>query len=67
MKKDYGEMMSRHQGQKLKVIIFVGVFVILLYGVYLYHDVHSKLIRSEERGDRMKQQHDSLAAQLQGL
>ena len=44
----------------------VAVGGLLVYALYSYHDIHTRLKRSEEKGDRLHQQHDSLSAQLQG-
>ena len=58
--------MTRRGGMGLKVVGSVAAGLILIYGLYSYHDVQTRLKRSEEKGERLRQQHDSLSAQLQG-
>jgi len=46
-------------------VAVLGCGLILIYSLYCYQEVNTKLRRSEEKADRIKQQHDSLSAQLQ--
>ena len=61
-----GRTMTRRNGVGLKVILTVAICLFVVYCLYSYHEIHTRLKRTEERGERLKQQHDSLSAQLQG-
>ena len=58
--------MTRRSGVGMKVILTVAICLFAVYCLYSYHEVHTRLKRSDEKAERLKQQHDSLSAQLQG-
>jgi uncharacterized ion transporter superfamily protein YfcC len=58
--------MHRREGSVVRVVIFISVAICFVYGVYLYHDVQTRLKKSDEKSERLRQQHDSVSAQLQG-
>jgi len=58
--------MSKRGSPALQVFVVIGVVAAFLYGFYSYHDQHTRLKRSEESGDKLKQKTESLSAQLQG-
>ena len=58
--------MTRRGGPGVQALAVAAVLGLCFYGMYSHHQVSSKLKRSEEKSDNLKQQHDSLAAQLQG-
>ena len=62
---DYAAM-SRRGGPGLQVLIGVVVVGLFLYGFYSYHEVQSRLRTMEEKADRLKVEHESVSAQLQG-
>lgn len=58
--------MTRRGGPGVQVLALVAVAGLSIYGFYSYHTVSSRLKRSEEKNVNLKQQHDSISAQLQG-
>jgi len=58
--------MSRRSPSGIQAISIAVVVAIVLFGIYSYNDLHGRLRRSEEKGERLKQQQDSVSAQLQG-
>ncbi len=61
------EAMMRRNTAGIKLFLIVAAGVLMLYGLYSFHELHTKLKSTEEKADRLRQQHDSLSAQLQGL
>ena len=59
-------MMSRRNGTGMKFLLTVVIGGVFIFGLYTYHDQQTKLRKADENADKMQQQHDSLAAQLQG-
>ena len=59
--------MTRRGGTTVQAIGLVAVIGLFVYGFYSYGELQTKLRRAEEKGERLRQQHDSLSAQLQGL
>jgi len=57
--------MNRRNGAGPKLVGAAVVIVILIYGLYSHNDVQSKLRTAEEKTERLRQQYDSLSAQLQ--
>jgi len=58
--------MSKRGSPAVQVLIVIAVVGAFLYGFYCYHDQHTRLKRSEESADKLKQKTESLSAQLQG-
>ena len=58
--------MSRRSGTSLQVLLATAVVGLFVYGLYSHHDIQTRLKKSDEKGERLRQQHDSLSAQLQG-
>ena len=61
-----GRNMTRRNGVGLKVVLTVAAGLFVIYCLYSYHEIHTRLKKSDEKGERLRQQHDSLSAQLQG-
>jgi len=61
-----GDGMSKRGSPAVPVLIVIGVVGAFLYGFYCYHDQHTRLKRSEESSDKLRQKTESLSAQLQG-
>ena len=59
--------MSKRSSPAVQVFIVVAVVAAFLYGFYCYHDQHTRLKRSEETVDKLKQKTESLSDQLQGI
>lgn len=51
----------------MKALIFAGVFGFILFGLYSYHKTNTELVRITKTADRLRQEHDSVSAQLQGM
>ena len=58
--------MARRNDSTVKAVIFLIFIIAVIFSLYSYQDVHSRLQKSEERGEKLTQQHDSFAAQVQG-
>jgi len=58
--------MMRRSNNTVRTVAIVVAAGLFLYGLYAYHDLHTRHKRSVEKADRLRQQHDSLSAQLQG-
>jgi len=58
--------MSKRGSPAVQVFIVIAVVGAFLYGFYCYHDQHTRLKRSEETADKLKQKTEYLSAQLQG-
>ena len=58
--------MTRRSSPGIKAFGLVAVVGLFIFGMYSYHDLHTRQRRSEEKADRLRQQHDSISAQLQG-
>ena len=58
--------MSRRNSPGVQAVVILGVVFLFLYGYYSYHQVQTRLKRSDEKAERLKQQQDSVSAQLQG-
>ena len=61
-----GDEMSKRGSPAVQVFVVIFVVGAFLYGFYSYHDQHTRLKRSEESADKLKQKTESLSAQLQG-
>ena len=59
--------MTKRGSPAVQVFIVIAVVGVFLYGFYRYHDQHTRLKRSEESTDKLKQKSESLSAQLQGI
>ncbi|KAK2158641.1 hypothetical protein LSH36_166g03025 [Paralvinella palmiformis] len=57
--------MMRRSNNTVRTVAIVVAAGLFLYGLYAYHDLHTRHKRSVEKADRLRQQHDSLSAQLQ--
>lgn len=62
-----GDEMPKRGSPAVQVFIVIAVVGAFLYGFYCYHDQHTRLKRSEESGEKLKQKTESLSAQLQVL
>jgi len=58
--------MSKRGSPTVQVFVVIVVVAAFLYGFYSYHDQHTRLKRSEESADKLKQKIESLSAQLKG-
>jgi len=58
-------MMGRRGSLGIQALLVIGVISLFLFGLYSYNDVQERLKRSDEKSERLKQQEDSVSAQLQ--
>ena len=58
--------MSRRKGLGFNMVIVVVCGFIVIFGIYSYHDLHTRLRKAEEVEVRLRQEHESVSAQLQG-
>ena len=58
--------MSRRGGPGVQVLAVVAVVGLFMYGFYSYHQLNTHFRKTEEKADHLRQQHDSISAQLQG-
>ena len=58
--------MSRRKGLGYNMVIVVVCGFIVIFGIYSYHDLHTRLRKAEEVEVRLRQEHESVSAQLQG-
>ncbi|KAI0214973.1 hypothetical protein LSAT2_032984 [Lamellibrachia satsuma] len=58
-------IMSRRNGLGFNMVVVVVCGFIVIFGIYSYHDLHTRLRKGEEIADRLRQQHESVSAQLQ--
>lgn len=59
--------MTRRNGTGPKVVAAAVLLLLVIYAIYAHNDVQNKLRTSEEKTERLRQQYDSLSAQLQGM
>ena len=59
-------IMSRRNGLGFNMIVVVICGFIVIFGIYSYHDLHTRLRKGDEVAERLRQQHESVSAQLQG-
>ena len=54
------------KNETVKAISFAIFLAVVITTLYYFNGVNNRLRKSEERGERLIQHHDSLAAQVQG-
>lgn len=60
-------MTTKRGSPAIQILIGFVVVGLFLYGFYIYHEVQTRLRRTEERADRLKTQHETVSSQLQVL
>lgn len=58
--------MARRNDSTVKAIVFTLFVGLLLFSLYSYQELHGQLRKTEERAEKLTQQHDTLAGQIQG-
>ena len=58
--------MTRRSSSATKAIGLVGGLGLFIFAVYSYHNLNLEIKKTSDKADRLRQQHDSLSAQLQG-
>ncbi len=64
--KPFQTNMMRRGNNTVRTVAVCVTVLLFLYGLYAYHDLHTQLNKSEEKAEKLRQQHDSLSAQIQG-
>lgn len=58
--------MTRRTGGMIKYIAAGFAVLACLYGLFCYHELNTRLRSADEKVDRLRTQHESVSAQLQG-
>ena len=57
--------MSRRTLCSLRILLYIAVAALFLYGYYAYHDLQSELKIREDREERVKRQLDTVSSELE--